>query len=185
MVDVSHEIISKAKSGDENAMNDVLTIYKNIIGNKAKHFFIIGAEKEDVFQEGMIGLLKAIKHYDKDKVASFKSFATLCIQRQVITAIKKANAQKHNLVNNAVSIDDDFLNSNEDPEEMFISKENAKSLEVFLNNNLSAFEQEVYKLMLKEFDYKEIAEKMNKEPKAVDNAIQRIRRKGSLWAENF
>lgn len=189
MKDVDSKIIIKAKKGDEQSIYQVLTFYKNLVDIKSKHFFLIGGDRDDICQEGMIGLLKAVKSYNPDKISSFKQFASICIQRQMISAITKANSQKNNFVNNAI---DSSVNSKEEhielyekdqhnPEDSLLSKEKIKLLSLFLRLNLSEFEFNVYKLMLKEMDYKEISAKMDKNVKQIDNAIQRIRKKGLEW----
>tara|TARA_Y100001935_G_scaffold255666_1_gene271079 strand:+ start:11144 stop:11734 length:591 start_codon:yes stop_codon:yes gene_type:complete len=179
------EILDRAKKGDEDAISHILSIYKDLIRIKFRHLFIVGADREDVFQEGMIGLMKAIKHYDENRVSSFRAFADLCIQRQVITAIKRANAQKHNIANNAETTDVTEAVISENPERIFLSKEADESLSSFLNKNLSKFEFSVYQLLIQGYEYREIAIKLEKGPKSVDNAIQRIRKKGSSWLDSL
>lgn len=189
MKDLDSKIIIKAKIGDEQAIYQVLHFYKKLVDIKSKHFFLIGGDRDDICQEGMIGLLKAVKSYNIDKISSFKQFASICIQRQMISAITKANSKKNNFVNNAI---DSSVNSKEEyielyekdqhnPEDSLLSKEKIKLLSLFLKLNLSEFEFNVYKLMLKEMDYKEISTKMDKNVKQIDNAIQRIRKKGLEW----
>ena len=196
-VDLEEKILEKAKHGSETDLTKVLDTYKGFVYLKAKDFFIVGADKEDVVQEGMIGLLKAIRSYDKNKITSFKNFANLCIKRQIITAIKRSQCRKNMASNNTLDISS-FISLEEsanlqaksfsylytNPEDMCMSKEDIKSLSSFLKINLSEFEQEVFDYLIKGLDYRDIAKKMDKKLKAVDNAIQRIRRKSEIWLSN-
>ena len=194
MREVDESTIDKARMGDDVAINEICAAYKDFVYLKSRHFFIMGGDRDDVVQEGMVGLLKAIRNYDRQRLASFKSFATLCIQRQVITAIKKANAQKHTAAN--TSLDFDGLKvmgetnfkglsayAHHNPENLFLSKEDISLLSSFLKMNLSEFEFKVFEYMAAEYDYKYISGKLGKSLKSIDNAMQRIRRKGIAWLE--
>ncbi|MBZ4683153.1 MAG: polymerase sporulation-specific sigma factor [Fusobacteriaceae bacterium] len=196
--EISDELIEQAKYGDTEAINEIFTQYKNFVFLKSKNYFLMGADKEDLIQEGMIGLLKAIRGYDKNKLASFKTFAAICIKRQLITAIKTANSQKNVVLNNAVGIMGENEENREvsysrglesyisyDPEEIFLTKEQVKGLKNYLNENLSKFEKEVFKYMVMGLTYKDIAEKLGKKVKSVDNAIQRIKRKSEMWIKDY
>lgn len=186
------DLIHKIKSGDNDALNYLLNKYREIVNMKVSRYFIIGAEKEDIVQEGLIGLYKAIKNYDTDKQNSFKSFANLCIERQLITAIKSSNRQKHMPLNSYLSLnmsayddeDDDTsiyevfdANVIEDPLDTITKKEYYKSVENVIEKSLSTFEKQVLTELVNGNSYTAIAEKLNSPVKSIDNAIQRIRKK--------
>ena len=187
------QIISEIKNGDEEALSYILEKYKDLVNVKVSKYFIIGAEKEDTVQEGMIGLFKAIKNYNAEKQNSFKSFANICIERQLITAIKTSNRQKHQPLNSYLSLntaayennDDDSVelletfNSKtiEDPLETIMKQEQYNEVETAVNKNLSKFEQKVLSGFLNGESYTVIAKKLNTPVKSIDNAIQRIRKK--------
>ncbi len=189
------EIISQVKSGDKEALVYLLEKYKNLVNIKVSKYFMIGAEKEDILQEGMIGLYKAIKSFNGEKQNSFKSFANICIERQLITAIKSSNRQKHIPLNTYLSLntaaydnneDDsveliDTFNSKtvEDPLETIMKKEYYNEVESAINKNLSQFEKQVLDRYLKGESYITIANRLNSPVKSVDNAIQRIRKKAT------
>lgn len=184
------ELINIIKNGDDNAMDYLITKYKNLVKIRSRAYFIIGSDTEDIIQEGMIGLYKAIRDYKKTE-ASFKTFAKICIDRQVMTAIKTANRKKHLPLNSYLSLnilayeeDDDttYIDKLEEskilnPEEILIDKENVKNLQQKINQNLSSFEKQVLTLYLKGKSYATIAKKLEKDEKSIDNAIQRIRKK--------
>ena len=174
------EIINKIKAGDKSALNYLMDKYKELVNMKVSKYYIIGAEKEDIVQEGMIGLYKAIKSYSEDKNTSFKSFANMCIERQLITAIKTSNRQKH------MPYDDedntelmDIFNNNtvEDPLETITKKEYYKTVENVIDKSLSDFEKQVLARFMKGESYVDIANKLDAPVKSIDNAIQRIRKK--------
>ena len=187
------QIIEQIKQGDEEALSYILEKYKNLVNIKVSKYFMVGAEKEDVVQEGMIGLFKAIKNYNSEKQNSFKSFANICIERQLITTIKSSNRQKHIPLNSYLSLntaaydnneDDsveliDTFNSNtiEDPLETIMKQEYYNEVETAVNKNLSKFEKQVLDRYLKGESYVKIAEKLDSPVKSIDNAIQRIRKK--------
>ena len=187
------QIIEQIKQGDEEALTYILEKYKNLVNIKVSKYFMVGAEKEDVVQEGMIGLFKAIKSYNSEKQNSFKSFANICIERQLITTIKSSNRQKHIPLNSYLSLntaaydnneDDsveliDTFNSNtiEDPLETIMKQEYYNEVETAVNKNLSKFEKQVLDRYLKGESYVKIAEKLDSPVKSIDNAIQRIRKK--------
>lgn len=189
------EIISQIKSGDKDALSYLLEKYKNLVNIKVSKYFMIGAEKEDILQEGMIGLFKAIQSFNKDKQNSFKSFANICIERQLITAIKSSNRQKHMPLNTYLSLNtaaydnneddsveliDTFNNKTaEDPLETIMKKEYYSEVEEAMNKNLSKFEKQVLDRYLKGESYVTIAKRLDSPVKSVDNAIQRIRKKAS------
>jgi len=185
------EILLEIKNGNESALEFLISKYKNLVNNKVSKYFIIGAEKEDIVQEGLIGLFKAIKDYDKTKQNSFKSFASLCIERQIITAIKTSNRQKHLPLNSSLSLNN-TVNDNdnetsfleildapnvEDPLETITKKEYFTHIKSKLNSNLSDFEKKVLYNYIDGKSYTNIAEKLDMPVKSIDNAIQRIRKK--------
>lgn len=185
------KLIKLVRSGDKNALNFLLEKYNDIVNMKANKFFIIGAEKEDMVQEGMIGLYKAIKSFDTEKQNSFKTFANLCIERQLITAIKTSNRQKHIPLNSSFSLNISAYDENdetsimeildtklvEDPLETITKKEYFENVESKIDKNLSAFERQVLSFYVQGESYINIANKLASPVKAVDNAIQRIRKK--------
>ena len=187
------ELIEEIVAGNTAAMDFLMDKYKNLVRGKAKALFLVGADKEDLIQDGMIGLYKAIRDFDADKEASFRSFAELCITRQMYTAIKSSNTKKNQPLNNYVSFDtmvlpDESEGTVEDvllagaekisnPEQLVIDKESASVLEYTLVGRLSKMEREVLFYYLRDYNYNQIAAALNKEPKAVDNALQRIKKK--------
>jgi len=185
------EVISLVKNGDKYAIDFIIDKYKGLVNMKVSKYFIIGAEKEDIIQEGMIGLFKAIQSYNSDKQNSFKTFANMCIERQLITAIKTSNRQKHMPLNGYVSLntaaydeDEDtsvleVLDSHqtEDPLDTITKKEYYKRVEAAIDENLSDFEKQVLARFIKGESYITIAEKLETPVKSIDNAIQRIRKK--------
>lgn len=189
------EILTCIETGEKAAIDYLMDKYKDVVRKKAKALYLIGGDKEDLIQEGMIGLYKAMRDFQKDKGISFFSFADLCISRQMYTAIKHSNTKKNQPLNNYISIDiSDDIESNEKkdftilsdtllqdqslgPEETFIDQETVTYIRNQLNSVLSPMEQEVLSLYLKNKNYTDIAEILKKEPKAVDNALQRIKKK--------
>lgn len=185
------EIIGLIKSGNTEAQNFLINKYKELVNMKVSKYFMIGAEKEDIIQEGMIGLFKAIKSFDATKQNSFKSFANLCIERQLITAIKTSNRQKNMPLNSYLSLnatayeeEDDtsimeILDSHtvEDPLDTITKKEYYRDVENAIDRNLSTFEKQVLHRFAQGESYVKIAEKLDTQVKSVDNAIQRIRKK--------
>ena len=183
------ELINQIRNNDPQALNEIIERYKSLIEIRVSNYFINGAEKDDLMQEGRIGLFKAIMNYDAEKDASFNTFANLCIERQLINAVKNSNRQKHMPLNNYVSLngsDDDnssenidtvLNNSVEDPLDTITKKEYMNEINDTLDKNLSDFEKDVLDLLLKGYKYDEIAQKLDSNSKAIDNAIQRIRKK--------
>lgn len=185
------ELISKIRLGDFEAQNYLLEKYRSLVSVKANRFFLIGAESDDMIQEGMIGLFKAIQSFDLEKNNSFKTFANLCIERQLITAIKSSNRQKHIPLNSSFSLNVsaydendettvmDILETNfvEDPLETITKKEYMKFIETKIDESLSSFEKKVLNKYIQGESYVSIASKLNSPVKSVDNAIQRIRKK--------
>ena len=187
------ELAEIAKNGDKDALEYLLNRYKDLVDMKVNKYFIVGAEKEDIVQEGMIGLYKAIKSFDSAKENSFKSFANLCIERQLITAIKTSNRQKHIPLNSSISLnanayDDDSdteliekldMQVLEDPLDTITKREYYKNIETKIDQNLSSFEKQVLTRYARGESYVNIAQKLSAPVKSVDNAIQRIRKKAS------
>ena len=186
-----NELVNLAQSGDDFAMETVIGKYKDFVKNKSRAYFLIGADRDDIIQEGMLGLFKAVRDFKGDKQASFRSFAELCVTRQMITAVKTATRQKHTPLNNYVSLNKpvyedetektliDLLSAryNSDPEMILIDSENYGDTNEKIQNMLSAFENEVLKMYINGQSYQEIARIMEKEPKSIDNALQRIKKK--------
>lgn len=187
------QIIVHIKEGDEKALSYLLEKYKNLVNAKIGKYFIIGAEKEDIMQEGMIGLFKAIQNFNEEKQNTFKSFANICIERQLITAIKSSNRQKHMPLNSYLSLNIAAYDNNEedsvelmdtfnsktieDPLETIMKKEYYSEVENAVNKSLSKFEKQVLDQFIKGESYMTIAQKLDSPVKSVDNAIQRIRKK--------
>ena len=187
------QIVTEIKQGDEYALSYLLEKYKELVNMKVGKYFMVGAEKEDIMQEGMIGLYKAIKNFDTEKQNSFKTFANLCIERQLITAIKTSNRQKHMPLNSYLSLNMaaydnneedsvelmDTFNSNtiEDPLETVMKKEYYEQIHNNIEKSLSKFEKQVLDRFMKGESYNVIAKRLDSPVKSVDNAIQRIRKK--------
>ncbi|WP_244834337.1 RNA polymerase sporulation sigma factor SigH [Clostridium sp. BJN0001] len=185
------EIVLEAKNSNKRAQEYLISKYDGFIKIKAKSYFLIGADKEDIYQEGMIGLYKAIRDFNSEKATSFKSFAEICIMRQILTAIKTATRQKHIPLNTYVSLNKPMFEDESDrtlldvisglritdPEELLISKEQMDYIKEKIKKELSGLELEVVNLYLDGKSYQEIAKKLQREPKSIDNALQRVKRK--------
>ena len=186
------EIVEKAKNGDELALDYIINKYKDVVNMKVGKYFMIGAEREDIVQEGLIGLYKAIKGFNSEgDNSSFKTFANICIERQLITAIKTSNRQKHMPLNSYLSLNMsayendeadtviDVLDSNttEDPLDTITKKEYYVAVEDAIDKSLSDFEKKVLNRFVQGESYVQIADKLNTPVKSIDNAIQRIRKK--------
>ena len=187
-----NEVITKIKQGDKKALNYLLDKYTDVVSMKAGKYFIVGAEKEDIIQEGLIGLFKAIKSFNPEKQSSFKTFANLCIERQLQTAINSSMRQKHMPLNSYLSLnisaydeseDTSLLevfeteNAAEDPLDIVTKKEYYNFVEDRIEETLSDFEKQVLHRYTNGESYTQIAERLNAPVKSVDNAIQRIRKK--------
>ena len=189
------QLIEDLRGGDNSVTDYIMEKYKFIVKKKAKEMYILGGELDDLIQEGMIGLFKAVRDYDKDQGASFHSFADLCISRQIYTAIEASKRQKHIPLNSYISLYDegeegsliDFLEEDHEsnPEEIVLNREHIKRLEKELREQLSDFERNVFYLYIKENDYRQIAQVMDKSPKAIDNALQRIKAKAEKINEDL
>ena len=186
------QIISQIKEGDEQALSFLLDRYKDLVNSKVGKYFIIGAEREDIIQEGMIGLFKAIKNFDSNKQNTFKTFANLCVERQLITAIKSSNRQKHMPLNSYLSLNTSAYDNDEDgtelietfevdtiedPLETIMKKEYFNEIQNTMHKSLSKFEEKVLDRYIQGESYEVIAKKLETPVKSIDNAIQRIRKK--------
>ncbi len=191
------EVVVLVKTGDLEALEYLIFKYKNFVRAKARSYFLIGADREDIIQEGMIGLYKSIRDFRKDKLSSFKAFAELCITRQIITAIKTATRQKHIPLNSYVSLDKPIYdeesertlldvicgNRVSDPEELFINQEEFADIEDKMGEILSELERQVLMLYLDGRSYQEIAIDLDRHVKSIDNALQRVKRKLERYLE--
>ena len=191
------EIVTMAQEADGNALEYLLNKYKNFVRSKARSYFLIGADHEDIVQEGMIGLYKAIRDFKHDKLSSFRAFAELYITRQIITAIKTATRQKHIPLNSYVSLNKPLYDEESDrtlldviiegratnPEELLISQEDLMSIRDKIDEVLSSLEQEVLAAYLDGESYQEIAENLGRHVKSIDNALQRVKRKLEKFLE--
>ena len=185
------KLVQIVKNNDNTALNCLIKRYDDIVNMKANKFFMIGAEREDMIQEGYIGLYKAVKSFDVDKQNSFKTFANLCIERQLITAVKNSNRQKHIPLNSSVSLNASAYEDNEDtsimevlntktvddPSEIIAKKEYYSFLEKKIDESLSEFEKKVLEQYKQGKSYALIADNFGSKVKSIDTAIQRIRKK--------
>ena len=193
------KLIENIKQEDQKALDCLLQRYNETVTMKANRFFMVGAEKEDMIQEGMIGLYKAVKSFNSEKQNSFKTFANMCIERQLITAVKNSNRQKHIPLNSSISLNAAAYDDNEDmdkmdildvktlndPSDIIADREYFESMENKIKENLSEFELQVLHEYEKGKSYAAIAEKLNAKIKSVDTAIQRIRKKANKIKENI
>lgn len=192
------QLAVSARNGDNPALEFLLDKYRNFVKAKARSYFLIGADREDLIQEGMIGLFKAIRDYREDKQSSFRVFAELCITRQMITAIKMATRQKHVPLNSYISLNRSAFFEGEsertlaetlsgceiaDPMELVISGEEVKTIQSGFKEILSEFEAAVLNLYMEGKTYQQIAQELNRHVKSVDNALQRIKRKVGMFLE--
>lgn len=185
------ELIKKFKNGDDYALEELLKQNKPLVNKIVRKYFLVGAELDDLVQEGMIGLYRAIVSFDELKDVNFKSYAVICIQRTVFNAIKSANSKKNLPLNQSVSLtlqtddegeeEDEFISyetwNDSDPETILINRERYQKLLEKATQNLSVFEKNVLKLYLDGLTYSEIAEQLDKSPKSVDNGLTRIKAK--------
>ena len=188
---VDEEVVDEAKNGNTRAQEYLISKYENFVKAKSKSYFLIGADKEDIYQEGMIGLYKAIRDFKADKLSSFKAFAELCITRQIITAIKTATRQKHIPLNTYISLNKPIYEEESDrtlidvlselkitdPEEVIIGKEQIAQMEAEMAKVLSDLEMEVLQSYLDGKSYQEIACDLDRQAKSIDNALQRVKKK--------
>jgi len=191
------DLVDAVRDGDGGALEYLINKYKNFVRAKARSYFLIGADREDIVQEGMIGLYKSIRDFRGDKLSSFKAFAELCITRQIITAIKTATRQKHIPLNSYVSLDKPIYDEDSDrtlldvicgsrvtdPEELIINQEEFSGLEDKMGEILSDLERRVLMLYLDGRSYQEIAVDLDRHVKSIDNALQRVKRKLERYLE--
>ncbi len=191
------DIVEAARNDDPQALEYLIKRYKNFVRIKSRSYFLIGADRDDIVQEGMIGLYKAIRDYNRDKLASFKAFAELCITRQIITAIKTATRQKHIPLNSYVSLNKPIYDEESDrtlldvlsgakitdPEELVISREELYHMENKIGEILSDLEWEVLNAYLEGKTYQEISVELDRHVKSIDNALQRVKRKLERYLE--
>lgn len=183
-------LIGELRGGREEITDYIMEKYKNLVRKRANAMFLIGGDTDDLIQEGMIGLFKAIRDFKADKDASFYHFADLCITRQIYHAVEASQRKKHLPLNSYVSLnaemgqegEDTFLDllesfENANPEQLVIEREDSRAIKERLKNDLSRFERQVVQLYLQGLSYRQIAQQLGKEPKAIDNALQRIRGK--------
>lgn len=178
------ELIVRLRDGEEQITDYIMDKYKNLVRSKAGTMYILGADREDLIQEGMIGLFKAIRDYDTGRDASFFTFADLCVSRQMYTAVQAAGRQKHMPLNTYISlyagsVERETAVSQEErnPEELLIDKENVELLERIIDRELSSFEKQVFDLYLTGMKYTQIAKVLGRDEKSTDNALQRIKSK--------
>lgn len=188
---LDEEVVMEAKASNNKAQEYLISKYENFVKAKAKSYFLIGADKEDIYQEGMIGLYKAIRDFNPEKSTSFKAFAEICVTRQIITAIKTATRQKHIPLNTYVSLNKPIYEEESertlldvlsglkisDPEELMISKEQMRFIEETISEVLSGLERKVLTSYLDGKSYQEIACDLERHSKSIDNALQRVKRK--------
>lgn len=188
---VDDELLKLVEQGDTHALEHLLHRYKHLVVSKAQTYFLIGGDQEDIIQEGMIGLYKAIIDFDKGKLASFKGFATLCITRQIITAIKTATRKKHIPLNTYISLNKPVYDEETDqtlidviaepkvtdPQTILVHRDHFIYVQDKLSEQLSRFEQNVLRFYLEGYSYQEISDKLNRHLKSIDNALQRVKRK--------
>lgn len=188
---LDEELVASAKGGDDHAIEYLINKYRNFVRVKAKAYFLIGADREDIIQEGMIGLYKAIRDFRADKLSSFRAFAELCITRQIITAIKTATRQKHIPLNSYISLNKPIYDEDSDrtlldvissikvsdPEELVINQEASATMRERIRKNLSELECRVLTAYLEGKSYQEMANELNRHVKSIDNALQRVKRK--------
>ena len=192
------EIVGLAKNGNVDGLEYLINKYKNFVRAKARTYFLIGADREDIIQEGMIGLYNEIVDYRVDRQASFRAFAEICVTRQIITAIKTATRQKHIPLNSYVSLNKPVFDEDSErtlaevvpttgksgnPEDLFINQENLMDIESTMHRILSPLEQQVVNLYLEGKSYVEIAQDLDRHVKSVDNALQRVKRKLEQYLE--
>lgn len=194
---IDEDVVEFAREGDDIALEYLINKYKNFVRAKARSYFLIGADREDIIQEGMIGLYKAIRDFRLDKLSSFRAFAELCITRQIITAIKTATRQKHIPLNSYVSLNKPIYDEDSDrtlldvisgskisdPEELIISREEFDDIEEKMGEILSSLEWKVLMSYLEGKSYQEIAEDLERHVKSIDNALQRVKRKLERYLE--
>lgn len=196
-----NSLVNLAQNGDGIAMETILMRYKKMVKRKASRLFIAGGDYEDVIQEGMIGLFKAVRTYNVDRGIAFSSFAVYCVLAQIIDAVRTASRNKHSALNLSISLQGMALQEDDDdpynlldvyidltrvsPEQIVITKEETESLNVFIKEELTKNEQDALLLFIEGYTYAQIANKLNRTVKSVDNAIQRAREKFEIFKKQF
>lgn len=190
------DLIFKAQNNDEEAINDLIKFYLPLVSINVKNFFLIGADREDLIQEGLLGLFKAIKYYKSEK-SSFNTFAVLCIRRQIFSAIKLANSNKNMALNEAIlnssNISEEcdtqsslkFIIDESSPEHIFFNKDKFINFKKYADRKFSKLEKQVLEYLIRGYSYKEIAKQLNTNLKSIDNTIQRIKKKSEIWINEY
>ncbi len=195
------ELIDRIRQGESRITEYIMDKYKNLVRKKAKSMYILGADSDDLIQEGMIGLFKAVRDYDAGRDASFYTFADLCVSRQMYNAVQSSRRKKHTPLNSYVSLYADARENESDgdttelvnllisgiqtnPEELFIDKENVEQIEAIISKELSGFEKQVLDLYLTGMSYSQIAKVLGRDAKSTDNALQRLKAKLKRAVEN-
>ncbi|MCD7725731.1 MAG: RNA polymerase sporulation sigma factor SigH [Clostridiales bacterium] len=187
------ELLIRLRDGEDGVTEYIMNKYKNLVRSKAKSMYILGADSDDLIQEGMIGLFKAVRDYDSGRDASFATFADLCVSRQMYTAVQASRRQKHIPLNTYISLygsagtnrdgeEEELVNvlaarAGQSPEELVIDRENVTRLEGIIEKELSLFEKQVLDLYLTGMGYQQIAKVLGKDDKSTDNALQRLKAK--------
>lgn len=185
------QLVELSLSGDKRAVEIILSRYKNLVKSRAKAYFLAGADHDDIVQEGMIGLFKAVRDFDITKQPTFRGFAELCVKRQILSAVKASTRQKHIPLNSYVSLSEPLFDDNADrtlvemlaesestnPEKLMLKRENVKLLSTQIDTKLSELEKNVLSLYFSGLNYHEIADELKRTPKSIDNALQRIKKK--------
>jgi len=191
------QVVRLGQTGDDEAVEYLLEKYKYFVRSKARGYFLIGADHEDIVQEGMIGLYKAVRDFKEERLSSFRAFAELCITRQIITAIKMATRQKHIPLNSYVSLNRPVYDEDSDrtlldtiakaeqanPEDLFIGREEMRVIEERLGKVLSPLEKQVLMLYMEGKSYQQISAEIGRHAKCIDNALQRVKRKVTKYLE--
>lgn len=190
------DLIFKAQNNDEEAINDLIKFYLPLVSINVKNFFLIGADREDLIQEGLLGLFKAIKYYKSEK-SSFNTFAILCIRRQIFSAIKLSNSNKNMALNEAIlnssNISEEcdtqsnleFITDESSPEYIFFNKDKFINFKKYADRKFSKLEKQVLEYLIRGYSYKEIAKQLDKNLKSIDNTIQRIKKKSEIWINEY
>lgn len=196
------ELIDRIRQGESGITDYIMDKYKNLVRKKAKSMYILGADSDDLIQEGMIGLFKAVRDYDAGRDASFYTFADLCVSRQMYNAVQSSRRKKHTPLNSYVSLYADARENESDggdttelvnllisgiqtnPEELFIDKENVEQIEAIISKELSGFEKQVLDLYMTGMSYSQIAKVLGRDAKSTDNALQRLKAKLKRAVEN-
>ncbi len=187
------ELIDRIRQGESQITDYIMEKYKNLVRKKAKSMYILGADNDDLIQEGMIGLFKAVRDYDAGRDASFYTFADLCVSRQMYNAVQASRREKHAPLNSYISLYEDMAETEEDgamelvnviasnietnPEQIFIDKENVAQIEAIIEKELSSFEKQVLDLYITGMAYSQIAKVLGRDEKSTDNALQRLKTK--------